>query len=202
MRNFIWFGLTAPLVFIVAMVLFAASTPGYSNWDNALSELGMRTAPHATAWNVLGFGLLGMQLIGVAVGFFAHTRAKVTSILMALTGVGFIGAGTIPAEPKFAPSMQTNLHFALAALSYFPFILAALIYGTAHVRAPEWREFALASLLFAGLALATFFLPRTLPAGLVQRLGFLIYFAWLLTTVCWLRLRATRHTSPLEITRA
>lgn len=179
-RKLIYFGFTGPVLFIAAMAMFSALTPGYGNLHNALSELGVRTAPHAAAWNVLGFGLLGVQLIGFAIGFLALTRARVTSALIALTGAGFIGAGLISAEPGFAPSTQTSLHFTLAALSYFPFIVAALVFGLVGVRKAEWRGLAIASLITAALALATFLLPRTLPAGLVQRMGFLIYFAWLM----------------------
>jgi hypothetical membrane protein len=185
-RKLIWLGVSAPIVFITMAALASAVTPGYSNLDNALSELGMRTAPHAAAWNVLGFGLLGAQIVGFAAAFFAHTRARIVSLLLALTGVGFIGAGLVAAEPGFAPAAQTSVHLTMAALSYFPFIVAALIFGLTRLSNVEWRGLAVISLVAASLALATFVLPRTLPAGLVQRLGFAIYFAWLIAAAWWL----------------
>lgn len=180
-HKLIWLGVSAPIAFVAVATLASTLTPGYSNLNNALSELGMRTALHATAWNVLGFGLLGAQIIGFAVAFFAQTRARVVSLLLGLTGIGFLGAGMIPAEPGFAPTAQTSLHMAMAALSYFPFILATLIFGLTHLSRPAWRRLAVISLIAAGLAVATFVLPRTLPAGLVQRLGFAIYFGWLIS---------------------
>lgn len=175
----IWFGVSAPIVFCLAMLMFGALTPGYSHRDQALSELGMRTAPYALAWNIFGFGVLGVQLALFAAGFFAATRARLAAALITLTAVGFIGAGAIPADPAFEPSAQTSLHIGMASLSYFPFIIAALLFGFTHIRAPGWRSAAVLSLGLAGLAVASFLLPRSVPAGLAQRVGFLIYFAWL-----------------------
>jgi hypothetical protein len=45
---------------------------------------------------------------------------------------------------------------------------------------PYWKRWGLFSSLIGGLAIASFFIPRSIPAGLSQRFGIGIYFVWIL----------------------
>src|SRR5215510_4862771 len=52
----------ATLVFWTALFVFAAMYPGYSHLHRAVSGLGAFGAPHAVAWNIIGFILPGLLL--------------------------------------------------------------------------------------------------------------------------------------------
>ena len=69
-----WCGVSAPIVFIVSLVIFSLLTPNYSNLTNAVSELGTLGAPFAFGWNILGFLLVGLLIIAYAWGMHLDLR--------------------------------------------------------------------------------------------------------------------------------
>ena len=68
-------GIAASILFVTALILIAAVTPGYSHLTNAVSELGMSNAPYALLWNLLGFGVVGVLIVLFAWGLYLELRA-------------------------------------------------------------------------------------------------------------------------------
>ncbi len=182
-KLFAYCGVLAPVIFTVSLIVFSLLTPGYSNATNAVSELGTVGAPYALAWNVLGLTLVGLLGAAFAWGLrqdLLHSSgATAVPVLVALSGLGLTGAGLIPAEAGFAPSLRTTLHFLMVAMNLLPFLLAAFLFAI-RLRANEyWRKWMLFSLAMGLLDIATFLLPRSIPGGITQRLGLGAYFVWL-----------------------
>ena len=108
-------GIAAVVVFWTALFGFAAAYPGYSHSHKAISELGAFGAPHALAWNLIGFitpGLL-LAICGAGLGRAIDVSGRATAVywLLVMSGVGFAGTGVIPAEMRQgSPFMQSPFH--------------------------------------------------------------------------------------------
>ncbi len=176
-------GILAPIVFVVALAVFSLLTPNYDNLTNAVSELGVPGAPYALGWNVLGFMLVGLLVTAFAWGLHLGMRpasgARIIPVLVGITGIGFAGLGIFPAETGLRPSTSTTIHFVVVALSYVPFILVAFVYAATMRTDLYWKRWVAFSIVMGLLAIGSFFIPRSVPVGLSQRLGLGAYFLWL-----------------------
>jgi hypothetical membrane protein len=185
-KRLAWFGVLAPIVFIISYVIFSQLTPAYSNLTNAVSELGVFGASYALAWNILGFLLVGLLIIAYAWGLHLDLRpasgAIIVPILVGISGIGFAGLGLFPAEAGFGPSIRTTLHFTMVAVNFLPFILVAFVFAVRLKANPYWKNWTLFSTAMGILAIASFFIPKNIPVGLSQRLGMGAYFLWLFVT--------------------
>jgi hypothetical membrane protein len=150
---------------------------------NAVSELGTASAPYALVWNALGFVLVGALIAVFAWGLhldLLHSMgATVVPVLVAISGLGFVGAGLFPAETGFMPSTRTTLHFIMVSINYLPFLLVAFIFAIRLKTNADWKKWISFSVVMGVLGIASFFIPKSIPAGLSQRLGLGAYFAWL-----------------------
>jgi hypothetical membrane protein len=179
-----WCGILATIIFVLAIIVFSILTPSYSNLTNAISELGASGAPYALAVNIFGFILVGILIVVYAWGLHLGLRNKPGAIILPLlagiSGIGVIGWGVFPAESGFRPSTQTTLHFLMVFVNYLPYILAAFIFSIKLKADPYWRHLVLFSIVMGILAIASYFLPRSIPAGVSQRIGLGTYFLWVL----------------------
>lgn len=178
-----WCGVLAPVVLLLAWVIFAWLTPNYSHLTNAISELGMSGSPYALAWNISGFMFVGILITTGAWGFHmalrGHAGARLVPLLVALSGIGWIGLGVFPADAEFRPSPQTTVHFVLVALNYLAFVLAAFTFAFQSRSNPEWQRWRWLLVGMGALAIAAFFIPPVVPPGVSQRIGVGAYFGWL-----------------------
>ena len=179
-------GMLAPIVFALALAVFSLMTPGYSNMKNAVSELGVIGAPYAVAWNVIGFFLVGALITIYAWGLRLDMRpasgSTIVPLLVAISGLGFAGLGFFPAEAGFEPSLRTTLHFVLVSIYFLAFILVAFVFPAKMKGNDYWKKWALFSVVMGVLAVASFFIPKTVPLGLSQRIGMGAHFLWLFVT--------------------
>jgi len=179
-------GMLAPIVFALALAVFSLMTPGYSNMKNAVSELGVIGAPYAVAWNVIGFFLVGALITIYAWGLRLDMRpasgSTIVPLLVAISGLGFAGLGFFPAEAGFEPSLRTTLHFVLVSVYFLAFLLVAFIFPAKMKGNDYWKKWALFSVVMGVLAVASFFIPKTVPLGLSQRIGMGANFLWLFVT--------------------
>jgi hypothetical membrane protein len=182
----------AAVVFWTALFVFAAIYPGYSHLHRAVSGLGAFGAPHALAWNVIGFIIPGLLLAvcGGGVGLAIDGRRSLLFWLLVVSGLGFAGAGVFPAEMRNGnPVMQspwTAVHVLMISLSGFPWVIAAFVLVIRVRRSARWQglipiSLILAVVAFLGLGLNVF--GSSIPAladvpGLAQRLALAIYFGW------------------------
>lgn len=186
--------IAAAIVFWPALFVFAAIYPGYSHLHRAVSELGAFGAPHAVAWNIIGFIVPGLLLAvcGGSVALAIDGRRSLLFWLLVISGLGFAGAGVFPAEMRNGiPQMQspwTAGHVSMISLSGFLWVIAAFLLASRVRRSARWRRLLPISLALAvaavfGLGLNVFggSIPMLADApGLVQRLAFAVYFGWFL----------------------
>jgi hypothetical membrane protein len=185
-KRFALCGMLAPIVFALALAVFSLMSPGYSNLTNAVSELGVTGAPYALAWNAIGFVLVGALTIAYGWGLRLDMRpvsgSTIVPLLVAISGLGFAGLGSFYAEAGFQPSLRTTLHFVMVSVCFLAFILVAFIFPAKMKRNDYWKKWALFSVVMGILAVASFFIPKTVPLGLSQRIGMGANFLWLFVT--------------------
>ena len=189
-------GIAAVVIFWAALFGFAAAYPGYSHSHKAISELGAFGAPHALAWNLIGFITPGLLLAtcGAGLGRAIDVSGRATAVywLLVMSGVGFAGTGVIPAEMRQgSPFMQSPFtvgHIVMTLLSGIPWTIAAFLVVRRVKQNPAWQQLRRVSVILAVACVAGFALNIFAPAlpvlahrpGLAQRISFGIYFAWFL----------------------
>ena len=187
-------GIAAVVMFWTALFGFAAAYPGYSHSHKAISELGALGAPHALAWNLIGFITPGLLLAtcGAGLGRAIEVSGRATAVywLLVLSGVGFAGTGVIPAEMRQgSPFMQSPFtvgHVVMTLLSGIPWTIAAFLVVGRVKQNPVWQHARRISIVLAVACVAGFALNILAPRipglahrpGLAQRISFGIYFAW------------------------
>lgn len=189
-------GIAAVVVFWTALFGFAAAYPGYSHFHKAISELGAFGAPHALAWNLIGFIIPGLLLAACGAGLGraidVSGRATIVYWLLVLSGVGFAGTGVIPAEMRqgspFMRSPFTVGHVVMTLLSGIPWTIAAFLVVGRVKQNPVWQHSTRVSIVLAVACVVGFALNILAPSlpvladrpGLAQRISFGVYFAWFL----------------------
>jgi len=175
------------VVFWAALLVFGALRPGYSQFTKAVSELGAIGAPHALAWNLVGFILPGLLL--------AHGGARIASALdrplggswwaLVFAGLAFAGTGVFPAVIVDGnPAMRSPLtmgHIAMLLASSACWLVALVLLIRRLPQSMRPLMFALTCVALAGLAANVFHDLIPLLAyrpGLAQRLGFAGFFIW------------------------
>jgi len=191
----------AATVFWTALVAFGMLRADYSQLTKAVSELGAIGAPHALAWNVLGFIAPGLLLAacGVAIATVVDERGGVLRWLLTGSGVAFAGTGVFPAVMQHgSPVMQapsTVGHVVMLLLSSVLWLAAIGVLLRKITRGPRLRRlltpFAIVTVIaLAGLAanvLHDAIPPLEHRPGLAQRLGFAGYFLWFVSLSLWIR---------------
>jgi hypothetical membrane protein len=189
-------GIAAVVMFWTALFGFSAAYQGYSHSHKAISELGAFGAPHALAWNLIGFITPGLLLAtcgaGLARAIEVSGRATAVYWLLVMSGVGFAGTGVIPAEMRQgSPFMQSPFtvgHIVMTLLSGIPWAIAAFLVVGRVTQNPVWQRSRRVSIVLAVACVAGFALNILAPVlpvlahrpGLAQRISFGIYFAWFL----------------------
>ena len=204
LRLCLWAGLVGPCFFLLVLLLDGWLTPGYS----AMTEVVSFLERGPTGWiQRLNFVLTGLLFLLFASGFLHWMRPRssswwlvVTTVLIALSGVGMILAGAIlPEAPGTAQlTVRWILHTIAFSLVFLPLGLACLLVGGKFVRTPGWRIHGVYSLLssvfpiFAGLgnlyssfvvknashALVSATTSQPANGGLVNRIIIAVAFAW------------------------
>ena len=200
----------AATVFWAALAGFGILRADYSQLTKAVSELGAVGAPHALAWNVLGFIVPGLLLAacGVAIGTVIDGPRGAVRWLLTGSGVAFAGTGVFPAVMQHgSPVMQapsTVAHVVMLLLSSVLWLMAIGVLLRKIRREPRLRRllkpFVIVSLV-ALSGLAANVLHNAIQAlahrpGLAQRLGFAGYFLWFVTLSLWIATRALIFAEP------
>ncbi len=190
-RTLSYGGLLIPLWLLVGVIVAGSFYPGYSHYHQALSELGARGAPTEWLSPAINNYPLGLLFIGfgwaVARRFRDRSRAAVLSgWLIALHGIGSIGAGYFPCDVGCLPeasSLTQQLHFAAGGLMLVSLVVASGLWWRLSQPLLGRRWFGRLSLLCA-LAPLALLLPMALAvesgegAGLWQRLGYGFSVLW------------------------
>lgn len=176
----------AALLFAVSVYAFGVALEGYVQSMHPVSLLGAKGFPHAQAFNLVAFVLPGM-LAGAVMLELRHRLppaagwlTRIGAQLAFLATLGFIAMGLLPLDPQDLESHGSRLHGTAWMLWCVSFIAGALLLGAGLSRLGGWMLFGKLTLVaMAGAFAAAFLLTGLLPAGIAQRLAFLIWFAWL-----------------------
>src|SRR5690349_5605358 len=98
LRALAWFAIAAQACFVVSWIVAGAMEPGYSPGRSTISALAAQDATHP--WIVMaGLVAFGLGTLALAVAL----PARVTAVLFALAGAGFVVAAfaRLPCDPAF-----------------------------------------------------------------------------------------------------
>ena len=196
-------GLAAPLLWAAVIVVAGEMRPGFDHASQYISELGERGSTTESFMRHAGFVATGLMHIAYAWAFRA-TLARVgarprlallVAVLVALNGLGRIGAGMFPCEPGCAApeAPSQRLHHLAATLAFLAMaaatLLGALLFrGDRRLRALAPYSLASGVLALGFLALMSASEPTRGATGLYERLASGALTLWVMVTA-W-RLRA------------
>src|SRR5262245_26892305 len=108
-------GIVGPVLWLGLLAMAAALCPDFSPLTHFISELGARGSSTESLIRAAAFGFTGFLYVcfAIAVGAtFRHGWAfALASLLIAVEGVGRIGAGVFPCDPDCARVTATqDLH--------------------------------------------------------------------------------------------
>jgi hypothetical membrane protein len=184
-------GVVAGPLFVAAFLLEGALRAGYDPLRHPVSSLSIGDAGWTQATNFVGTGLL---VVAFALGLRLRGSGPWTPVLVALIGIGLLGAGVWVCDPingyppgtPLAPVATTSgtLHSAFSTLVFLGLPIACLVTarrergrGFARYSAASGVAFAALFVLAAlGFAQNPVFLPI---GGLMQRLCLVVGLAWL-----------------------
>lgn len=186
-------GIAAFVIFWMSLFAFAASRTDYSHLHKAVSELGVLGAPHALAWNLIGFivpGLL-LALFGAGLAITIDGRRGALWWLLVLSGLCFAGAGVVPGEMRNgSPMMESPMtlgHLVFANLAPLLWAIAAFLVIRRVKKNSSLKPFVNLATVYAVVCVGGFVLVivasaaipdlRHMP-GLVQRFCFAFYLGW------------------------
>ncbi len=181
MRNLAAFaGLSAVILFVAALLVFATLDAEFQVLDDYVSELGAKGKPFGLWFNLVGFLSVGLLL---AVFGFAYGRIlddRVFGVLLVVFGLGF-AMTAIPIEEHDGASGLSRAHILAITLGLaaWMFALARMAHITtvdAQVRRAANFAAGLFLLPMAGQLLQAWQMPLT------HRLVFTVVFGWFLWT--------------------
>lgn len=130
-------GLVAPALWAAVIIIAGQLRPGFDHVVQYISELGERGSTTEMFMRYGGFVTTGLLLVGFAAAFHAALarvtgRPRLTLIvaaLVALDGLGRVGAGVFPCEPGCAApgSVAQHLHSLFATIAFLAIASAALL---------------------------------------------------------------------------
>ena len=183
----LWCGIVAPILWLALIAAAGALRPDFNHVTHYISELAERGSSTEALMRYAAFGFTGALYVCFAgallVTFQDGWLATAATVLIALEGVGRIGAGVFPCDPGCAPvSSGPDLHRLFATVGFCSGILATFLWGFVLRRLRPLSSFsvgcgavALVSLVLMSVAAG----PR-LPAGLLEHLATVALSVWLL----------------------
>jgi Protein of unknown function (DUF998) len=184
-------GVVGPILFAVVFTLDGLVHPDYSAMRETISAL---SEERVNGWiQIANFFVFGLLLLAFALGFSSFMQpvlkrgwVKVGLMLLIIVGVGFINEGVFATgEPGTLSSLLHTIGFLILLLSL---LLTFLIIGLQCVRIPEWHGYGWYTLITFLASIGTFvfwiYTTTHVPqiAGLVERLLFIVLFAWYVVT--------------------
>lgn len=181
-------GLVAPALFVASFLVQGAVRPGYDPLRHAVSTLSLGPGG---GWQAATFLATGVLFVAFAAGVRRRVDGRWPALLIALIGVGFVGAGLFacdplsgypPGPPAVVPrSVRGTLHNAFSALFFLGLPAACLVAARRSVL--RWYSVATAAAFLACFVVTTVAFAQVEPlvavGGLLQRITIVVGFAWL-----------------------
>ena len=185
-----YFGILIPFWLAIGVAVAGALYPGYSQVNQAMSELGAMGAPTHIISPLINNYPLGLLFIffGLAVfSSFPESRlSKLSGALIAIHGVGSISAGYFSCDfgcKPVDPSPTQLLHFASGMVMSLSLMISVIIWAYLANRlllAKKFSAFSLACFLVAALALPAMAqaMKSGVGIGLYQRINYGACVIW------------------------
>jgi hypothetical membrane protein len=129
-------GVLAPLLWAAVILIAGGLRPGFSHYAQYISELGERGSTTELLMRYGAFIPTGLMHMGFAALLYARFRgnryAALAAALVALNGLGRIGAGMFPCEVGCAGPhvlLSQKMHRVSAAVGFLAIIGAAVLWG-------------------------------------------------------------------------
>ena len=206
-------GIISPILWLALIATAGALRPDFSHLTHYISELGERGSATEALMRYGAFGFTGFLYLCFAGALLATFPdgwlRRAAALLIALDGVGRMGAGGFPCDPgcvQVAPGL--NLHKLFAAIGFSSGILAAFLWGFLLRRFPPFRPLSSFSVGSGAVALVSLLLMSlvrdpALPRGLFEHLATVVLSVWLLVfagRLVWVEnapARVTDHLPPV-----
>ena len=183
-----WAGLLCGPLFAVALVLFALPWPDYRHAEHPPAVLGALGYAGSLAWNLIGYGLVGVLALLAAHGLYLALRdakagpaARIGATLAMLAALAFIAQGVFPLDLTRAIDVgSSRRHVAVWNLWWIAAVAAALAiaFGVRALRG--WRTLVPVGIVVAVLMVCALLGEMaTLGNGWRQRIALAAWFAWI-----------------------
>jgi len=127
-------GVLGPLLWLSLIAVAGALQPGFSHVTQYISELAERGSSTETLMRYAAFEFTGFLYLCFALALMGEFRngrfSRLAACLIALDGLGRIGAGVFPCDPGCVGlSLSQNLHHFFATVGFSSGILATIVWG-------------------------------------------------------------------------
>lgn len=188
-------GLSGVILFLLFLLFFGNLNSEFNFQQDYISKLGAIGQPNAIWWNLLGFGLVGLILIGFGFYYGKILNDKLAGLLLAMFGVGFaFTASPIDFIESKSPISKAHIVAICLALAFWLFGLARISYNPANKKSVKRRANITAILMvtsMVGFVLEFWSMP------IAHRLVFAIVFGW--TAITSIDLIKTEQKSILNL---
>jgi hypothetical membrane protein len=183
-------GIISPVLWLGFIALAGALRPDFSHVTNYISELAERGSTTEAFMRYGAFGFTGFLYIcfaGALVGVFRNGwLQKTVALLIALEGIGRMGAGVFPCDAGCVHiSPGPNLHKLFATVGFCAGIAAALVSGRVFRDIPPLRSLSSLSLGAGAAALVSLLVMSSaagpgLPPGGFEHVATVVLSVWVL----------------------
>jgi hypothetical membrane protein len=183
-------GIASPVLWLGLIAIAGALRPGFSHATQFISELGERGSSTEAMMRGGGFVFTGFLYLGFAAGLLLTLRRgwmiTTASLLIAVDGIGRMGAGVFPCDPGcVGVSATQDLHKLFATIGFCSGILAAILWGILFRRLALFASLSWLSIGAGTVALVSLLLmswsgnPLRVP-GLFEHLATGVLSIWIL----------------------
>ena len=186
----LWCGIVSPILWLALIATAGALRPGFSHYSQYISELGERGSTTEALMRHGAFGFTGFLYLCFAPAALATFGdgwlVRVAAMLIAVDGIGRMGAGVFPCDPGCVQvSSGPDLHRLFATIGFSAGVLAAALWGVVVRGVPRLRSLSSFSVGSGALALVSLLLMfrtrnPTLPPGAFEHLATVVLSVWLL----------------------
>lgn len=188
--------MAAPILFALAVIVLGFLREDYSHVSQMMSDLGEIGSRNMAGQNA-NFIVTGLLVLAFSIGLHRATSPgksmTVGSLLVAVIGLGSVGAGVFPSDPSCpAPtcdSVADNGHTVASMIVFLSIPFAVLLVSRGLWRDSAWRRYRAYSALTGILAsaLLVLFIASTLDEasslgrwdGAIQRLYIATWLQWI-----------------------
>ena len=183
-------GIVSPVLWLGLIAIAGALRHDFSHLTQFISELGERGSATEALMRCAAFGFTGFLHLCFAAGLLAIFRhgwlPTAAALLIALDGVGRMGAGVFPCDPGCVRVSATqDLHTLFATIGFSSGILAAILWGVlfrrlAHFQSLSWLSIGSGVVALVSLLLMSWSGNPLEAPGLFEHLATGVLSAWLL----------------------